>query len=531
MSIIDELRSLEADKPIFFDTETVGLYGQTRLVQVRQGEYHKEIDCFRENIEEIKDALKDKWLVIHNAHYDLSCQDFKRWLPRKVDDTLLLARMQWPELDSHSLANLSVELNLAHKGDEGSSDWGQWALTEKQMAYSATDTLLVEELWELIDKSLLDNRSYKLNMISLRLALVYQHAGMPVDHKAVAQNIRQLSKELAGIGLPEDLNVNSSKQVCAFLGTKSSSVETLTDLDTPDAKKVLEKRSLIKSISYLTDAKQHKALCSYIQPYGAKTARFTSRGGDLLSNSNYVNLQQIPRKLKNTFGVKAPAVFVTADYPALEIWMGGAITGDPFLVNVLKKKEDLHWATAETMFGKPRDSLEKHDRILAKCCNFTLLYGAGSKTLQASLKMLGHSMSEAEVKSLREAWLSTYKRLSELHQETFDYFNKHTSKIVYTPLGYPMCARKPTEALNFSIQGGGAECTKLSLWLLHKQGIHPVNTVHDSIALIATSEKESIEYKSALKWAMEEAYRRIISNCEVSDLSLDVDVYVGESYY
>ena len=307
----------------------------------------------------------------------------------------------------------------------------------------------------------------------------------------------------------------------------SSSKNALLNLNTDLSNKILQKRKLTKALSCLEDLENHKEVYSILNPIGAKTGRFTSKSCDTMPG--YYNLQQIPRDLKKVFG-NSGGYFVTADYPALEIWTCGAIIADEFLVSVLKQKEDLHYKAAEMMFCKPRDEISKFERRVAKMCNFTLLYGAGVNALAQAFINDGIPEIAPKAKNLRVDWLNTYKEINKVQLEIFEYFNKFHQKIVYTALGRPMCATKPTEALNFSIQGTGAECTKLALFLLKKEGIIPVNTVHDSIALIASSEKEAKEYSEVLKWSMEESYRRVIKNCKENTLSLEVEVYVGENY-
>lgn len=527
---MEQFSLLKMEEPLFFDTETIGLYGRTRLIQLRQGDVSLVIDCFYVNIEDIKYHLKKFHLVGHNIHYDLSCQDFRRWLPEKIDDTMLLARAMWPSLDSHSLKHLSEYLKLSVKTDEGKSDWGYYHLTEDQLKYAEVDTLLVEQIYNLVDSDIMKANYYKLDIMNIRQSLVYQNKGMPLCHKNITKFKKEMQKGINASTLPKDLNINSPLQVKKFLGVESSSKEALAALNTPEAKEILDQRHYTKALGYLEDFKNYNFLYSFINPAGAKTGRFTSKGGETFRDYDYVNLQQIPRKLKSIFKVKSPALFVTADYPALEVWMCGAIVADEFLVNVLKQKEDLHYSAAEKMFNKPRSEISKDERMIAKMCNFTLMYGAGYATLAEAFVTNGFSEVSKNAKQFREDWLKTYKQIDKEQQRVFNYFKSRNYMLVYTALGRPMCARKPTEALNFSIQGSGAECTKLALTFLNKEGIIPVNTVHDSIALIAANEKESIEYAEALKWSMEEAYKRVIKNCKENSLALEVTVDIGEEY-
>ena len=181
-----KLNELDLTKPIFFDTETIGLYGRTRLVQLRQNDISLVFDCFYVNIEDLKYQLKNCHLIGHNIHYDLSCKDFRRWIPSKIDDTLLLAKAQFPTLESFSLKSLVDFLELSeHKGDEGASDWSQYALTESQLNYAELDTFFVQEIWSRIDEEIKNSNYYKLDILNVRYALEYQNKGMPLDSKNI----------------------------------------------------------------------------------------------------------------------------------------------------------------------------------------------------------------------------------------------------------------------------------------------------------------------------------------------------------
>ena len=526
---LDTLTQFDTSRPIFFDTETIGLYGRTRLVQLRQDDIAYEYDCFYVNIEDIKTYLKNAHLIAHNIHYDLSCTDFRRWLPRKIDDTMLVAKMLNPELDSHSLGSLVKHFGMGSKSEEGASDWSRYDLTPEQLEYATLDTLYVKKLYEKYKGSKIP-RAYSLDIRSIEWALVYQNKGMVTDKQQMRKYKREMQKIISNSPLPKELNVNSPKQVTEFLGMDSSSKDVMLKSDDPRCKEILEKRHALKILSYIESLEPYNFVYSYTCPGAAKTGRFTCKGGDTVENENYFNLQQIPREFKAIFGVKEGEYYVTADYPALEIWVAGAMIGDRFMVSVLETGEDLHYAAAEKMFGKPRSEISKLERTAAKKCNFTLLYGAGFTKLGDGFIMEGVPELAPKAKSIRELWLKTYKDIAAHIQDNYDYFGSHSYRIVHTAQGRPMKAKTAMEALNFTIQGTGAECTKLALLLLKEKGIMPVCTVHDSIALIASNEAEAKEYGEILKWAMDEAYVRIIKNCKANHLKIDVTVNVDRSY-
>lgn len=519
---------LDISKPLIWDTETIGLYGQTRLVQVRQGETSYVYDMFYVNPEDLKHYFKGWHLVMHNGHYDLSCRDFMRWLPAKLDDTMVAARLAWPGWDSHSLASVALQLGLSKKGEEGASDWSHLQLSKEQLEYAEMDTLLTEQIFQKIPEGILKSEAYQLDIKSILLSCDYQYRGMPISKKECQRHKREKQKLIRQCKLlPEDLNINSPKQVKDFLGVESSDYSTLKVSEDPRAQEVLQKRSALKAISYIEDVSQYRVAKSIIKPAAAKTGRFISEGSNEIPGT--FNLQQIPRDLKSVFGANR-GYYVTADYPALELWMATAIIGEEAWHKALLTRTDLHIDTAIKMFNKSKEEVDKRLRTLAKVCNFTLLYGAGANTLAGALAIRDHQEDAKIAGQLLNQWKSAVPTISKWQADHYSYFETHSSRIVYTPLNRPMKATSPMQAMNFPVQGGGAECTKLAIVLLDKAGIKICNTVHDSIALLADTMKEAEEYKEALAYSMDEAYRRVIKNCKVNDLSLAVEVNIGEFY-
>lgn len=539
LSNIDLNSYFDKAQPIFFDTETIGLYGRTRLVQLYQSQKDVLIlDCFYINIEDLKYFLKDCYLVGHNIHYDLSCENFRNWLPKAIGDTLIMSTYLWPTLQSFSLSNIAEHLNLGKKTDEGKSDWSVYNLTEEQLSYAARDVMLLEVIYNEFNKTdLVNNIAYLLDIKSTELALEYQNRGLNVSSKNATKLAREFKKKLKEIKLPADLNINSPKQVTEFLSKvagyeiKSSSESALAELDLKEAEQIKEARAIYKHLTFIEDFKQHKQVFSFINPRGAKTGRFAAKGGDTPQDLNYFNLQQIPVKLKSIFAFNpGEGYYVCADYPALEIWLSGAFINDEFMTSALKEQEDLHTRFAARLFNKPEEEVEKLERRIAKACNFSLLYGSGANTLEKIMKAQGLKDIATNAPMYRKVWLDTYKDIARAIQNEYDYFNQYTSKIVYSALGRPLNATSANEALNYPIQSSGAECTKTAIAMLHKKGYKINVTIHDSICAIASTEKEAQEYAQAIKSCMEEAYAYVIKNLPCNVLRLNVEVNVSNEY-
>lgn len=514
---------IDKNLPIIWDTETIGLYGPTRLVQIRQGDINYEYDCFYINIEDIKAFFKDCHLIAHNAHYDFSCFNFRNYLPKELTCTLAAARIAWPEFDSHSLDSLCKNLNLGQKGEEGASDWSNYNLTEKQLQYAENDTLITQRLYNAIPLEIFRKNVFELDMRTLKICLQMQNKGMITNRSLILKMKRDTEKELGQIPLPSDLNVNSPKQVREYLNLPSSEKSLLQEKsrENPMCNNILKARNALKTLQFLDVFVQNKFIKSFLNPIGAKTGRFTSKGSDLYPD--YVNLQQIPRKLKSVFGLNDGSLYVTADYPTLEIKLAAAVYGDSFMLKHLNR--DLHRETASLIFNKPTNEINDIERKIAKVSNFGLLYGAGSKTLKNFFIEQGLFDTDAEF--VYNKWSEIYSDLKNIHRDMFNYFKSHSYKMVSTPLGRVLKANTPNEALNFPIQGAGSECTKLALCKL--RNIIPVNSVHDSIICIAQNETEAEQYGQEIKQAMESAFQKVIQKYK-RDIPLEVEIYIGKDY-
>ena len=518
---------LDKNKLLFWDSETIGLYGPTRLIQVRQDNISYVYDCFYINIEDLKAFFKPFKIICHNAHYDFSCFNFRGYYPKELHCSLAAARLNWPEFDSHSLDSLCENLKIGDKGKEGASDWSNYNLSEEQINYAENDTLILQKLYEKIDNKIWDSTSYKLDIKALKVCLFMQNKGMITNRAEILKQIRTSEKELnlLKMALPSDLNINSPKQVREFLNLKSSEKAVLQaeSNNNPSCNIILKARNAEKTLQFLNIFAKNKFIKCFLNPMGAKTGRFTSKGSDLYED--YVNLQQIPRKLKNCFGLNDGSLYVTADYPTLEIKLAAAIYGDSFMLKHLNS--DLHRATASLIFNKPSEQINDIERKIAKVSNFGLLYGAGSKTLKTFF--IEQGLFDIDADFIYNKWANIYKDLKALHRQMFDYFKVHNYKMVSTPLGRILKANTPNEALNFPVQGAGSECTKLSLIYLFAEGIIPVNSVHDSIICIAQNKQEADFYAAKIKEAMEKAFQVVIKKYK-RQIPLEVDIYIGKDY-
>lgn len=514
--------SFNPSEPVFADIETEKLYIGTRLVQLYQpGQNDDEVIILDTDIipeADIKAFIKPMWTVWFNASYDFGTLNMTT---DKFDDIFYLARLGFPFFKEYNLDKVIENLGFAGLYDGLDKKKLQKAgfvkgayLSASQLKYSATDVVALSLLWqnETIQKWR-NSIAYQVDILSLKYAIVYQQNGIMVDlplrakyEKEVDEDIVRLTKEL-----PEGFNVNSPKQVKAYLGTESSDYDTLVNYsvsDKPLAEKahtIIYMRKALKEKGYLQSI-NHQYMLTRFNVAGAITGRFTSSGGDL---PNGFNSQQIPRRLQPLFKPETEDTKVVGlDYSTLELRIAASVFGEPVMYQELLNGEDLHTNMAALATGKKvhpdgplgddydalftgdktkGEYVTKKDRTLAKALNFGYIYGMSAKTYQNySLTRYALKISLDEATKLRNLYFGKYKAIKKYHDEVWKNVGK-ANYIYTTALGRSVHPKIGTDAINGPIQGSGSETTKLAVHYLCKEYPEALklifNVVHDAIYL------------------------------------------------
>ena len=104
------------------------------------------------------------------------------------------------------------------------------------------------------------------------------------------------------------------------------------------------------------------------------------------------NLQNIPirtelgKELRRYFvPEKADYLLIDADYSQIELRLLAALSNDAQMIDAFASGEDIHTATAATVFGVPREAVTADLRKRAKAVNFGILYGMGAFSLSEDL--------------------------------------------------------------------------------------------------------------------------------------------------
>lgn len=565
-----ELTSLAAvqakvnqDEYLFVDTETEKLYGTVRLAQFYQVGWDTVLIVDRPEIYTLTAFLGTTRNVAHNIHYEVTvCQQNTetRFIPDRMEDTFLLARLAFPQKEKFSLDDVMdyclgfdpYKKQGLKKTELQKSNWSQAKLSEDQLLYAATDVyFLPQVLAKVVHCN--ESFSYRLDMLTLNYCLDFQWNGMPLDkarffakYEEVQSNVDTWMKECP-------VNVNSWKQVREWLQVDRSGDLDLAEfeLDTnyPDRErmcyfgnvgmKLHEAAGLIRKIR-----KERKKL-SFLDKFeetvrdGSIYGKFkpSARSGRLTSDDQ--NLQQLPRSLKCVFGVEPGAgeILLYSDYAQIELRHICAITECRTMEKLFRENEDLHSYTAAMLFG---ENWEKRHRQISKTCNFSLLYGGGiTMFIGILIKTADIVISEVEANKTRAKWRNLWREIYAWQERGIAAWRK--GKLGSTPAGRKYSAKMMTDQLNIENQGGAADVNKLAMHYLvpklraynaeHGTNYRIANNIHDSFILRG---EDLPEHYQAVGEIMAREMQRAWFECskllKIKDLPMPVNVIAGYNW-
>ena len=467
-----------------------------------------------------------------------------------VSDTQLAAYLLDPAAGRYPLDELSVRYLRRHLPDAATSDepGGQLGFgfddttnAESAGARAAVLAPLAERLEaDLAACGMLElYRDIELPLARV-LARMEEH-GVAIDadllrarSATVTARIHEIETAVAEInGGP--INLNSTPQLRALLyerlelkpsrrtktgySTDAATLETLKGQH-PVIELMLEHRILEKLRSTYLDA-----LPAMIDPRTGRihahfnqTSVATGRIG-----SESPNLQNIPirtelgREIREAFiaGID-DGMLVVADYSQIELRVLAHITGDPGLVAAFERGDDIHAATAATIWRMDVADVPKDLRNRAKAINFGLAYGMNRYGLAQKLGV------EPDVaQGFVDGYFASFPLVRDFMHEVVEQAKRdgYTTTMLgrrrYIPelqhANPQVRAMGERQALNAPIQGSAADILKLAMLKvdagLIERGLDAriVLTVHDELVLEARAADAEVTME-AVRSLMEQAH-------------------------
>lgn len=472
---------------IAIDFETSGLDPHHDRVTLAQYRINKEPVQLIPNpdYEKLHALLDSADLIIgHGLSFDFG---FIRYAPRSPDhwdDTLLMSRIVDFDKEKHTLDDVLIR-KLGYDPYIGmdkkrlqKSDWtGQ--LTDEQMKYARIDVEYLHTLYDQLSAALA-SPAYQSDKLAVIDGLIVQRRGLPVLREAAEQELQHQKRMFNAACSALPVNPLSPKQVSAHLGVSSTGDKVLAEMiaaGNTDAKRIRSARAAKKYVNFLEKLIKHDRFTGTLKPY-ARSGRFTS------SNEN---LQNLPKPTKTFIG-STDSYIISADFAQLELRTIACLAEDHTMINLFKEGADLHDYVAERLFGP---GFGKRERNIAKTYSFSLLYGAGSRTVrEMMIASTGIVLDVDEVEDGRRQWLATFPSIRKWQSRGWR--NHDALRPTVTPGGRKSVSKMFTDHLSIQNQGAGAEVARIALHDMVQAGVPLINFVHDSYIAESETDFEAI---------------------------------------
>lgn len=340
---------------------------------------------------------------------------------------------------------------------------GQWPLFS-EMELPLVDVLYrMEKLGVALDITVL--RDLARNMsgdIARSEREIYDMVGHQFNIGSPQQLSDILFKEL---GLPK------SRKTTQGYSTDQRALESLRAVS-PIIDLIFEYRGLTKLKSTYCDALPGTvAEDGRVHTDYQQTVATTGR----LSSTN-PNLQNIPvrtdagRDIRRAFVASYfdDAWFVAADYSQIELRVLAHVTEDRGLVEAFLADQDIHRATAATVYGVEPEAVTRQMRDLAKVVNFGIAYGMGEFGLSSRT-----DLSREEAGAFIQSYYTKFPGIKEWQEKTLAFtrergyaetvFGRRRYLPAIHSTNFQVRSAAEREAINMPIQGTAADIIKVAM--------------------------------------------------------------------
>lgn len=316
---------------------------------------------------------------------------------------------------------------------------------------------------------------------------------------SLSKDLSKREKEIHSL-FEKKFNFNSNEQLLSLLNNTYGL--NLHNVDEQALKSVKDSHPGIPAI--LEYKKRAKLLSTYVSGILSKlidqrvhTDYYQLKVTGRLSSNN-PNLQNIPTKKDNSdlplirkaFIVPEGYQFVSIDYSQLELRLATHISEDETWTKAFLNDEDIHAATASSIYGKPIELVTAYERKLSKVTNFSILYGISAfglaprieKSVEeaeefieqyfANLAGVKNYIQSCKARVLAKKWIET-----PMGRRVYFNFSDRDNKAKNAAI---------REATNFPIQGMSADIMKMAMVevskLLKSYKTKMILQVHDELA-------------------------------------------------
>lgn len=536
---------------VALDLETTGLSPlDSRIVLCQLGFPGSTfvIDASKVDLHPLLPFFKDrKWTkLIQQSKFERKfIQHFYNTQINEVFDTYLAENLISTSQFGASLASLATKytdmtLNKAIRTsftDARSLN----VFSSEQLQYAADDVIVLLKIYEAQQNKIKETNQEKVADLEFELATVVANmelVGVPIDQKKWLNILAQTQAEheqtrlrlnallfdegknveQMGMFVRDGINLNSVPQIKRAFQNLGIEITTTNEreiglIDHPAAKELLKYRGLQKILSaYGTSFLDHihpftGRIHADFRQIGTETGRFSCKEP---------NLQQMPDNFRQCVGGGSNDFsIIAADYSQIELRILAELSQDPNFLAAFNSGEDLHRATAATMFNIPAETVTKEQRFIAKTINFGLAYGMGANKLRDILNAeaekngtakYGPQQTKNLVSKYRKAYqnviwwlddngaLAVRKGYSETMYGRKRFFTRPAQGIPEEDFEQQMASIR-RQGANSPIQGTNADLTKLAMIDIQRElknngfSADIIIQVHDEIVVLARKDE------------------------------------------
>jgi DNA polymerase-1 len=571
-----------AESPLELFTAVVGDSEPVALAIAAAGEGPVWVADFRRpGLRQEALAALDRWVAradVRLAGHNL--KEVLRLCPggplcgAELFDAMLVSYLLRASVHGHSLEELALERLGVRPLTQKEAGWDKGAVPDpgdpRLLAYAAERVHLARRMAAAMRGELEAGapeqeaaalaRVYRdIEIPLLPVLLGMEEAGILLDTAYLQSMSAELGQELGELEeeiwrlAGERFNLNSPQQLGVVLferlglpvlkrtqktrsyGTGAEILEELARRGFPIADRLLRYRELSKLKSTYVDA-----LPTLVGEDGRLHTRFQQAvaATGRLSSAN-PNLQNIPvrtelgQRIRRAFVAAPGHLLVAADYSQIELRILAHIAAEPELVRAFAAGEDIHRATAATVFGISPDLVSADQRRAAKTINFGILYGMSAFGLSQNL-----GISKAEADRFITAYLDRYPGVRRYVEETVRAAEREGKvetlygRVRWLPdiqsKNHNLRENARRMAINARIQGTAADLLKLAMIAIHRR----LRREHPRARLLLTVHDELLfEVPEGEVSAVGELVRREMEGVAQLAVPLLVEIGQGRSWY
>lgn len=384
--------------------------------------------------------------------------------------------------------------------------------------------------------------------------------GIKIDTGALASLLKSTSKaqdkleekiyKLAGV----EFNINSPQQLGEILfvklGIRGRVRKTgggALSTAAPELEKLRDEHHIIGLVLQYRELQKLKT--TYIEPFPQlvdptderihTTYNQTGAGTGRLSSEN-PNLQNIPIKtelgqeFRKAFIAEDGYQLVSFDYSQIDLRVVSHLAHDEKMIEVFKRGEDIHTATAAEIFEVKLQDVTKEMRRQAKALNFGIIYGMGSLGFSRSAGVTTQRAREFITKYFIDfAGVAKYmeKMKEKAHHDGYveTIFGRRRPILdIYSTIPQVQ-AQAERMAINHPVQGTAADLMKLAMVGVYNR-IH-ADFQDDEVRLLLQVHDELVfEIKTSLVKKCAPVFKKIMESVHRLDVPLIVDVKYGQNW-